>query len=316
MADAKIQVTVPHADPAVVDELLVGAVDLHIHSGPSLMPRRLDHIEALREADAAGMAAIVLKDHYYPTMPIAALLNSHLGTKAKAIGSIVLNNPLGDFNVHAVDYALKQGARIVWMPTAHAKNHLDHYKTDQKFDQKFPQSTKQLMEPAPLTLTDEKGNVVDKVKAILDLIAAADAVVSGGHHHVSELWAFYEEAKKRGVRRLLLNHPTYVNEASFQDISQLVRMGVKMEHSVCMFVPSIFTMFDREHLKQVIDAAGIENTFFGSDLGQVGNPTPVEGYRQMIAILLDLGYAQDQIRTMIATNAAQLIGLEAQGPDA
>ena len=49
------------------------------------------------------------------------------------------------------------------------------------------------------------------------LITAADAVVSGGHHHVSELWAFYEEAKKRGVRRLLLNHPTYVNEASFQD---------------------------------------------------------------------------------------------------
>jgi hypothetical protein len=316
MAQAKVHVTVPEVDAALVDRLMLGAVDLHVHSGPSLMPRRLDHVEALRAADAAGMAAIVLKDHYYPTMPIATLLNSHLGTKAKAIGSVVLNNPLGDFNVHAVDYALKQGARIVWMPTAHARNHLDHYKTDQKFDQKFPQSTQQLMQPVPLSLIDANGKVIDEVKAILDLIAAADAVVSGGHHHVDELWAFYEEAKARGIRRLLLNHPTYVNEASFQDIARLVRMGVKMEHSVCMFVPSTFTMFDRDHLKQVIDAAGVENTFFGSDLGQVGNPTPVEGYRQIIAMLLDLGYSQAQIRTMIAVNAAQLVGLEPAEPDA
>lgn len=305
-----ITVTVPEADPIVVDRLMAGAIDLHVHSGPSLMPRRLDHVEALREADAAGMAAIVLKDHYYPTMPIATLLNKHLGTKAKAIGSIVLNNPLGDFNVHAIDYALKQGARIVWMPTAHAKNHLDHYKVDQKFDSKFPQATQKLMEPHPLSMLDASGKVIDEIKAILDLIAAADAVVSGGHHHISELWAFYEEAKKRGVKRLMLNHPTYVNEASFQDIHQLVRMGVRMEHSVCMFVPSIFTMFTGEHLKQVIDAAGVENTFFGSDLGQQNNPTPVEGFRQMIAILLDLGYAEAQVKQMIATNSAAMVGLE------
>lgn len=312
MSGEKIHVTVPEADPAVVDQLMQDAVDLHIHSGPSLMPRRLDHVEALREADAAGMAAIVLKDHYYPTMPIATLLNAHLGLKTKAIGSIVLNNPLGDFNVHAVDYALKQGARIVWMPTAHAKNHLDHYKSDQKFDQKFPQSTQALMQPKALSLLNGSGQVVDEVKAILDLIAAADAVVSGGHHHIGELWAFYEEAKKRGVKRLLLNHPTYVNEASFQDITQLVGMGVKMEHSVCMFVPSIFTLFDREHLNQVVDAAGVDNTFFGSDLGQKGNPTPVEGYRQLIAILLDLGYSHAQIRKMVAGNAAEIVGLDQQ----
>jgi hypothetical protein len=75
-------------------------------------------------------------------------------------------------------------------------------------------------------------------------------------------------------------------------------------------------MFDRDHLRQVIDAAGIENTFFGSDLGQVGNPTPVEGYRQIIAILLDLGYSEAQIRTMIVINAAKLVGLEPAEPDA
>jgi hypothetical protein len=33
-------------------------------------------------------------------------------------------------------------------------------------------------------------------------------------------------------------------------------------------------------------------------------------------MLLDLGYSQAQIRTMIAVNAAQLVGLEPAEPDA
>lgn len=161
------------------------------------------------------------------------------------------------------------------------------------------------------TLTDEAGVVRDEVKHILDLIAEADAVVSGGHHHARELFPFYEEAKARGVRRLFLNHPTYVNDCSFQDITSLVGLGVKMEHSACMFVESTFKMFDSEHLKSVIDAAGVENTFFGTDLGQMNNPSPAEGMRMMIQLLIDLGYSDDDIRKMTATVAADLAGLDA-----
>jgi hypothetical protein len=297
----------PERDSRIAS-LMHGAVDLHIHSGPSLMPRLIDHVQAVEQARDAGMTAILLKDHYYPTMPIATLLNAHHAGGPKVYGAIVLNNPLGGFNPHAVDFALKQGARVVWMATAHAQNHIDHDKKDAEFKNKFPVNTKKTVEPIPLRLTDENGRVVDPVKHILDLIAEADAVVSGGHHHVSELFPFYEEAKKRGVKRLFLNHPTYVNECSFQDITQLTSMGVVMEHSVCMFVPSTFQMFDAEHLKQVIDAAGVENTFFGSDLGQTRNPTPVEGFRQIIGMLLDLGYSDDEIRRMMSTNAQALIG--------
>lgn len=308
MSDAAAPTISPERQAAVA-ELLKGAVDLHIHSGPSLMPRLIDHVEALQQAAEVGMSAILLKDHYYPTMPIATLLNSHYPHGPKVLGAIVLNNPLGSFNPHAVDYALKQGARVVWMSTAHAQNHLDHDKKDAEFKNKFPVNSKKTVEPIGLTLTDPTGKVVDSVKQILDLIAEADAVVSGGHHHVSELWPFYEEAKKRGVKRMFLNHPTYVNEASFQDISQLVSMGVKMEHSICMFVPSTFHLFDAEHLKQVIDAAGVENTFLGSDLGQTNNPTPVQGFRQVIGMLLDLGYSDEEIRRMVSTNARELVGL-------
>jgi len=295
---------------AAVNSLLNGAVDLHVHSGPSLMPRKVDHIEVVQQAAEAGMKAVLLKDHYYPTMPIAHLLNKHLDLPVETLSAVVLNNPVGGLNPSAVDYALKQGARIVWMATAHARNHIEHDKKDADFKNKFPVNSKKTVQAIPAALVDDKGVVTDDVKLILDLIAQADATVSGGHHHVSELYPFYEEAAKRGVKRLFLNHPTYVNECSFEDIRQLTGMGVKMEHSICMFVPSTFYLFDRDHLKSVIEAAGVENTFFGSDLGQKNNPTPVEGFRQMIELLLEVGYDDGAIRKMVSTNAADLVGLQ------
>lgn len=295
---------------ARVDALVRGAVDLHVHSGPSLHPRKVDHFEVMREADAAGMRAVLLKDHYYPTMPIAHLINRHLGLRLTALGAIVLNNPVGGLNPSAVDYALKQGARIVWMATAHAANHIEHERREADFKNKFPVNQKKTIEAVPATLVDARGVVRDEVKQILDLIAESDAAVSGGHHHIDELWPFYEEARARGVRRLFLNHPTYVNEGTLQDIGRLVGMGVRIEHSICMFVPSTFHLFDDAHLKAVIEAGGVAHTFFGSDLGQMNNPTPVEGFRQIIALLIRLGYDDSQIRAMTATNAADLLGLD------
>lgn len=293
-----------------VEALLKGAVDLHVHSGPSLHPRKIDHFEALRQADAVGMKAVLLKDHYYPTMPVATLINDNLGLQTRAIGALVLNNPVGGMNPSAVDYALKQGARVVWMATAHAENHLEHERKDKDFSKKFPVNQRKTVEAKPARLTDAKDVVLDDIKEILDLIAENDAAVSGGHHHVSELFPFYEEARRRGVKRLFVNHPTYVNECTLQDVASLVSMGVLIEHSICMYVPSTFHFYDQEHLRSVIDAAGIEKTFFGSDLGQKNNPTPVEGYRGIIRELIALGYDDGDIRKMVGTNAARFIGLE------
>ena len=288
--------------------LLAGAVDLHIHSGPSLHPRKIDHLAALDEADAAGMRAILLKDHYYPTMPIATLLNENMGKSTKVLSAIVLNHPLGGLNPSAVDYALKQGARIVWMPTAHAQNHIE--KTQGDLKGKFPENTRRTIEGEGMRLTGESGAVHDEVKQILDLVAEADACVSAGHHHIDEAWPFYEEARARGVTRMFLNHPTYVNGATMQDIGRLVQMGVRVEHSICMFIPSTFYLFDRDHLRSAIESAGVANTFFGSDLGQNGNPTPVEGMAQMIDLLLDMGYSEADVVRMTATNAAEFVGLD------
>ena len=54
-------------------ELLQGAVDIHIHHGPDLYPRIQDPIELAQDAKAAGMRAVCLKTHNFPTAPMALL---------------------------------------------------------------------------------------------------------------------------------------------------------------------------------------------------------------------------------------------------
>jgi microsomal dipeptidase-like Zn-dependent dipeptidase len=87
-------------------------------------------------------------------------------------------------------------------------------------------------------------------------------------------------------------------------------MGVYVEHSVCMFIPgSKFKFYDPPELDALIAAGTVERTILGSDLGQQGNPRLVDGFRNVIETCLDLGYEEAQIRKLVSSNAAELVGL-------
>ena len=245
-----------------------GAVDLHCHSGPSVMARLVDHIDAVEQAAAAGMRAVLFKDHYYPTAPIVELIReryAHLGVEP--LGAIVLNNALGGFNAYAVEHALKMGSKVVWMPTVSAANHIR-----EGHNKKLLVAKSEMRRATALSVVDEHGDLRDEVKPILDLVAEHDAVLSCGHLHISEVWPLFEEARRRGCNRLLVNHPTYTVGATVKDFPRLVELGVYIEHSICMFIDSRFKSFTPEQLKSYIDAAGVDRTFFGSDLGQTNTP--------------------------------------------
>lgn len=297
-------------DPRV-ENLVRGAIDLHCHSGPSVMARYLDHLEAMREASEAGLKAVLLKDHYYSATPVTYLLNKHFSNLGVLmLSGVPLNNSVGGLNVHAVEHGIKLGARLVWMPTFSSANHIDHHKQDHKFTEKFPQTKKKMIEPVPLTVLDANGKLKEEVKDILDLIAEADVVLSAGHLHISEIWPLFDEARKRGVKRLLVNHPTYVVDATLEDMKVLARDGVYMEHSMCMWVPgSKFKFYEPEFLRQIIEAGTVDRTILGSDLGQQGNPRIVDGFRHVIRTCLDLGYGEAEVRKMTSTNASALMGI-------
>lgn len=298
-------------DPGMSDRLLVGAIDLHCHSGPSVMPRYFDHYDAMQEAASVGIRALLIKDHYYSATPVTEMLNKHFKhLKVTMLSGVPLNNTSGGLNLYAVEHGIKLGAKLVWMPTFSAKNHLDQHKKDEHFKDKFPQTRKVMIEPTPLTVTDGRGTLLPEVLPILDLIAEAGIVLSSGHLHIDEIWPLFDEARRRGVTRLLCNHPTYVVGATLDDIRRLTGMGVYVEHSMCMFVPgSKFKFYDPPELDAMIRAGTVERTILGSDLGQLGNPRLIDGFKNVIETCLDLGYDEAQVRRMVSSNAAELMGI-------
>ena len=296
-------------DPAIaerVDALLIGAIDMHCHSGPSVMPRRIDHIEALQEAAEAGMTALLFKDHFYSATPVTELLSAHYGhLEVTMLSGVPLNDTAGGLNPYAVDHGLKLGARLVWMPTFSAANHIRHNRRGHLLPTKVP-----MKRPRMLTVIDEDGRIKNEVKEILDQIAEFDAVLSAGHLHISEIWPLFEEAERRGVSRRLVQHPTYTIGASYADIRELTESGAFIEHSLCMFIPeSRFNYYPEEELRDVIEAGGTEQTILGSDLGQIDNPTPVSGFKAVIRLCIDLGFDDATIRRLVGGNAARLLGL-------
>lgn len=290
---------------AHVDILMRGAIDLHCHSGPSTMPRLVDHQAAFEQAAAAGMRAILFKDHYYPTGPFAEMLKERFpGRATEPIGSVVLNNAVGGLNPYAVEHALKVGGRMVWMPTQSAANHIREGHRKVLLATKTP-----MRKPTTITILTPHGELLPEVGEVLDVVAQYDATLSSGHLHISEIWPLFDEARRRGVKRLVVNHPTYTVGASFADLKELAGQGVWLEHSICMFVPGRFQCFGTAHLQDVLKAGTLAQSFFGSDLGQINNPTPVEGFRELIRLLLNLGFSQDEIRRLTGENAAKAIGL-------
>lgn len=293
-----------------IDALLQGAIDPHVHSGPSIAERGIDHLDLVVEASKAGFAAVVTKDHDYSGVMTAALIaRHHPELRTKIYSSIVLNNVVGGFNPYAVEHMAAMGGKIVWMPTLAAENHLRWEKTAGWV---HPASTQKIRPAAGIPVLDGGKSVRDDVKEVLDIIAKNDIVLASGHLHISETWLVFEEARRRGVNRLVLTHPEDIVDASMNDVRGIVAMGAFVEHSLCMFLEgSKFKTCSQEDLRKQIDAAGIDRTILCSDLGQTGVFSPLEGFRRGIRLCMDLGYSDPDIRKMVSTNAARAIGIEA-----
>jgi hypothetical protein len=294
---------------AEVKELLAGAVDLHVHSGPSVMPRILDHHDAMMDAAEYKFSAILFKDHFYPGMAHARMLEKLIpNTGVKLFSGVALNNATGGINPYTVDHCVKLGGKIVWMPTFSAKNHIAQSSGQAA---SFPKTAQKMLDPTPLTVLDANGRLTDETKACIDIIAEGDIILAGGHLHVTELFPLFEEAKKRGVKKMMVNHPPYVVGVGDEDMRQLVALDVYMEQECAMFVDGKGRQFEPDELARWIKIAGVDHTIICADLGMGGGPRPVEGFRHMVSLLLDLQFSAADIKKLISTNSKKLMNMAA-----
>ncbi|MET7400331.1 DUF6282 family protein [Dactylosporangium sp. NPDC005572] len=296
---------------AAVMRVLDGAVDLHCHSGPSPFPRRINHVEAAHDAARIGLRAILVKSHHHNTvMDLLAMAGPLTAAPTPVYGGVALNSEVGGINPSAVAMSLRMGGRCVWAPTVSARQHIDHH----AHAHGFPTSGLDLLEEE-VSIFDDAGAVSAATVQVTRVVAEAGALLTGGHLDVASQKALFEVAVEQGVRRLLVQHPDFIVGAAESDVEELLGMGAFVEHEIAMYHPDVAQPdWPIEQLVGWIERIGPERTTIGSDLGQQGNPLPVDGYLWIVQALLDHGVSEKDVRRMVADNPAYLLGLDDERP--
>jgi hypothetical protein len=258
------------------------------------------------------MRAIVVKSHHHDTATDVAALRAH-GIDASGIdvfGGIALNTQVGGLNPHAVNLSLAMGGKVVWFPTIASPKHIEHHREHPQL--KFPSLAVDLIPEEPIDVfANGDGALRPEVHEILRMIGEADAVLASGHMPAQSIIAVFAAAKEHGVRRMIVNHPNFVIEASKDEVKQLVELGALIEHSLCMYdEESSFHNWQIDTLVDWVRWVGPEHSSLGSDLGQAGNPFPADSFRKICSRLLEAGMTEAEVRLLVADNPARLIGID------
>lgn len=278
----------------MVPDFLEGAVDLHVHSAPDIDPRRYSDIELAHEARRAGMGALLIKSHQFPTVERAALV-SQVVTGIRVFGGIVLNETVGGLNPSAVRVALQLGARQVWMPTRSALNHRHaHGQT------------------GGLTVLDARGALKPEVECILELVAGTECILGTGHLSPEESCVLLGRAREIGVRRALVTHPEWsVTSFSIPMQRRLAKLDNVMFERCFVSTTHRCGYTPMSVIENAITDVGVDTTVIATDLGQSDTPAPTEGFRTYAETLRAFGFDRDDIRRMMRDNPLSMLGLSA-----
>ena len=290
--------------PSLID--IHGAIDLHIHTHPCLFPRIGDDRTIAQSAAEAGIAAIMFKCHHESTASRAYLLQSEF-PELKIFGGIVLNSYVGGINPSAVEAALRIGAKEVWMPTIDSAHHAEVHGSTGVYDVQVSGSKKT---KAGITVLKD-GKLIPEAIEVLELIAKHNAILGTAHLSVPEIRLLVAEARKRGVKKILITHPFFCVPAGAENLDflkEMLSLGAMPEFVYCTVSPMwAYTTIDR--VKETIEALGVNNCIISSDGGQRHNPMPNEGLRIYAQCLYEKGMPEKDVERLIKTNPGKLLGL-------
>jgi len=287
-----------------VTALLEGSIDIHIHSAPDVYPRILNDVELALSAKENGMRGLLVKNHYVQTASQAQIASEI--ADFNVFGGMALNLSNGGLNKHAVDIALKLGAKQIWLPTVHAqyfvqnKSHVANLATQIGEDIEG------------VYLLNEDGTLKEELYPIFDLIAKFDAILGTGHVTAQEAKVAVREAAKRGVKRIIVTHPiaSFVHY-SVDDMKEILDLGATfLEHTWNDVTRQVSHPGEIVDLYNAIIAIGAAHCIMSTDAGQWLNPVPAQQMGIFIKEMLKFGISEDDVRIMVADNPAKILGLE------
>jgi hypothetical protein len=277
---------------------LKGAIDIHVHQDPDSAPRAIDADDVARQARAAGMRAVVLKNHWEDTASLAYMVRK-IVPGIEVFGGITQDMAVGGINIEAVKHMadMKGGyGRIVWLPTFDAQN--------------------QVKDKGPEVKVSENGKLLPSVLKLLDYIATRKQLaLETGHVSAEEALMVIKEAKARGIQHIVATHgmtgPTNLSVAQAQEFA---RMGgyIEFVYGATVEKGSKTTLQDYANWMR---AVGPAHCIMSSDLGGARpypRPMPTAGMLEYMNGLRKLGISVADINTMAKTNPAIVLGLDAR----
>jgi hypothetical protein len=277
------------AEAVAVPDWAFDMVDLHVHASPSLLPRHGNDQQTISAERGLGFSTVVLKAHEGSTVERAAIAGDGV------YGGIVLNSAVGGANPDAVEISARLGGRVVWMPTVSTATH--------KAGATSPELS--VHRGFEMTQVDviQDGEVLPEWFEVLDLIAQHDLVLASGHLSTVETIILFQEAHRRGIRRLMVNHPKMPflnwNDAAAQ---ALLEVGAQLELGI---LPDLLSPADRSSFT-LLDVYPHELLVFGADLGHAHHPKPVD-ITPIWLRSLEEHVGVDTARAIVTTNSLGLL---------
>ncbi|MEM9500060.1 MAG: DUF6282 family protein [Pseudomonadota bacterium] len=279
-----------------------GVVDTHYHVGPELVTRRYD-VKSLADVAAPFGATLVLKNHTYPTTPLASLARKQLD--ARFYGGVVLNHYVGGLNPAAVTGAMSGNRTdvqdegfdpspvVVWMPTVHSAAEMANL--GENFGQvwlrccaRFSEIDDRQQFSTPVVAFDDDLKPTKALTEVIEAIAANGCVLATGHLSALEILRLVPMALEIGVKKIILTHPHYpVVGLTDENLAQLCKQPeVFAEHCFAVHTDSGIAL---KAFADSIRHTGPDQVLLSTDFGQIGSdPFPDGTLRYAEALADDL----------------------------
>lgn len=288
-------------------DALVGAIDMHVHCLPDYTPRYADALSLAQDAAAAGMRGVVIKSHLIPTIGAAQIVNE-IVEGCTLFGSVTLNNPAGGLDPRTVIANAKAGAKVVWLPTIDAAfgynkamdgHWIKIYNGGGNFNRKIEY----------MTVTDEKGELKNEVREIVDACKEYDVVLASGHISPDEAYEVAKYAHEIGFTRYIVTHPNIWEEYTHEVVKKFTDLGAVLALAYGCTLPHNGSVHP-SYLVDMVKYVGAENCIMTTDFGQIYSPSPVEGFRMYRALMRRFGCDTRELDLMMKVNPARELGLD------
>lgn len=293
-------------------ELIRGGYDMHVHSAPDVLPRKMDDIDMAERIEQSGMAGYIIKSHYFCTSERAQLIN-RMFPACNAVGAMTLNSSVGGINPAAVEMAARSGAKLIWFPTCDSAHERAYVLSGKYKKQPYWATIVQQMAEAgnaapTVTVLDEKGGLTEAAHTALKVIAQYDIILATGHMSHEETFALVKEAAQLGVKKIVVTHVDFPTTFyTVEEQKRLLDYGAYMEHCYTTWATG---KVDLGTTLEQIRAIGTDHVVLATDLGQKTAIYPDEGMLAFATKLYEAGYSAEEVRQTTVYNPKKLLNLK------